>query len=116
MSPTIRRTLLVMLTVAAGMYAVVHLRGPNGINALLEKRQAIRQMQEENRLLEAKVASEARCVEDIKAKKPEVIIPIIRARTNWVREGERDFRIEKDRNEAAPRAAPYDASAPCGIR
>ncbi len=112
MTPTIRRTLLVMLTVAAGMYAVVHLRGPNGVSALFEKREAIRQMQDENRTLEAKVAADAKCVEDIRAKKPEVIIPIIRARTNWVRDGERDFRIESDRKQA-PKA--QDAP-PCGTR
>ena len=95
MTPTIRRTLFGFLTAAVAVYAVVHLSGPNGVTALLEKRDVIATMQEENQTLAAAVASKAKYVEDVKAKKPEVIIPLIRSRTNWVREGEKDFRFEQ---------------------
>jgi len=102
MSPTIRRTLFIMLSAVVAVYAVMHLSGPSGLQALLEKREAIRMMQEENHSLEDAVAAKAKYVEDIKAKKPEVIIPLIRNRTNWVREGEKDFRIPVDRKPPAP--------------
>jgi cell division protein FtsB len=102
MSPTIRRTLFAMLTAVVAVYAVVHLSGPNGVKALMEKRETIRTMQEENARLEEKVAAKTKYVEDIKAKKPEVIIPLIRNRTNWIREGERDFRIAPEPRHPAP--------------
>jgi len=97
MSPTIRRTLFIMVTAVVAVCAVLHLSGPTGLSALLEKRQAIRTMQDENRALEEGVAAKVKYVEDIKAKKPEVIIPLIRNRTNWIREGETDFRIPVER-------------------
>lgn len=93
MSPTLRRTLLATLTAVVAVYAVVHLSGPNGVKALMEKRAMVRTMQEENSKLEGEVAVKTKYVEDIKAKKPEAIVPLIRNRTNWIREGERDFRI-----------------------
>ncbi len=102
MSPTIRRTLFVMLTVAALVSAVAHLRGPNGVSAFLDKRQAIQALQEENRLLENRVAEKTQYVEDIKAKKPEVVIPLIRKRTSWVRVGETDFRKKLPQPAANP--------------
>ena len=95
MPPTIRRTLFIMLMAAVALYAVVHLSGPNGLSALMQKRQAVSAMEDANRELEAKVAERTQYVEDIKAKKPEVVIPLIRNRTNWVRDGEKDFRFEK---------------------
>lgn len=102
MSPTIRRTLFVMLTVAALVSAVAHLSGPNGVSAFMDKRQAIQTLQDENRLLETRVAEKTQYVEDIKAKKPEVVIPLIRKRTNWVREGETDFRKKLSQPPANP--------------
>jgi cell division protein FtsB len=95
MTPTIRKTLLSLLTAAVAAYAVVHLSGPSGVAALLEKRAEIKAMQDENQRLEQKVGEKTQYVEDIKSKKPEVIIPLIRNKTNWVREGEKDFRFEK---------------------
>ncbi len=97
MSPTIRRTIFVMLTFAVGLYAIMHLSGPNGLSALLEKRDAIGRMEKEIQDLENKVEAKAKYVEDIKAKKPEVVIPLIRRRTNWVRDGETDFRTETEK-------------------
>ncbi len=96
MSPTIRRTVFAMLIFAVGVYAVVHLSGPHGLQALLEKREAISSMEKEIQDLEAKVDAKAINIEGIKAKKPEVIIPLIRKRTNWVRDGETDFRTETE--------------------
>jgi cell division protein FtsB len=96
-----------LLTAAVAVYAVVHLSGPNGVKALLERREAMRAIQEENRQLEDVVAAKAKYVEDVKAKKPEVIIPLIRDRTNWVRPGERDFRMPENqptRKQPAPAA------------
>ncbi len=102
MSPTIRRTLFIMLTVAALVSAVAHLSGPNGVSAFMDKRHAIQTLQEENRLLENRVAEKTQYVEDIKAKKPEVVIPLIRKRTSWVRGGETDFRNKTPQPAAKP--------------
>ena len=96
MSPTIRRTVFAMLIFAVGVYAVVQLSGPNGLQALMEKRGAISRMEKEIQSLEAQVDAKANHIEGIKAKKPEVIIPLIRKRTNWVRDGETDFRTETE--------------------
>jgi hypothetical protein len=92
MSPTIQRTVFFTLTVAVGLYAIVHLTRSDGLTALLENRNSIRRMEADIRDLEAKLDTQAKYVEDIKAKKPEVVVPLIRKRTGWVREGETDFR------------------------
>lgn len=101
MSPTIRRTIFLLLTAAVAVYAVVHLTGPNGVKALMQRREAIRAMQEENRKLEEAVATRTKYLDDVKAKKPEVIIPLIRERTNWVRPGEKDFRMPEPKQTPA---------------
>ena len=101
MSSTLRRALLMMLTALVGVYALINLRGPNGLAAFFEKREAIRALEDQNRTLEDAVELKAKYVEDVKAKKPEVIFPLIRKRTGWVRDGEQDFRLEKE-----PKPAP----------
>ena len=106
MSPTLRRTLSLLLIAAAGVYAVVHLSGPSGLNALLEKRQAVRQMEDAVQALETKVDSQAKYADEIRAGKPEVIIPLIRSRTGWVRDGEMDFRTAPEPDHAHKPAGP----------
>lgn len=101
MSPTVRRTLFIMFTAAVAVYAVVHLSGPDGLTALMAKREAIRKLQEDNRNLEEEVNRKARYIDDIKKKKPEVILPLIRKRTNKVRPGEKEFRFERPDTPAA---------------
>ncbi|MBL8292671.1 MAG: hypothetical protein JNN08_12585 [Bryobacterales bacterium] len=51
MTTALRRLAFVSLLAVAGSYAVVHLRGPNGIPALFERREKIRALEEENRKL-----------------------------------------------------------------
>jgi len=51
MTTALRRLAFVSLLAVAGSYAVVHLRGPNGISALMERREKIRALEEENRKL-----------------------------------------------------------------
>lgn len=105
MSPTVRRTLFIMFTAAVAVYAVVHLSGPDGLTALMAKREAIRKLQEDNRNLEEEINRKARYIEDIKKKKPEVVLPLIRKRTNKVRPGEKEFRLERpDASAATPPA------------
>ena len=102
MSPTIRRTFFIMLTVAALVSAVVHLSGPNGVSAFMDKRKAIQTLQDQNKVLETRIGKTTQQVEDIKARKPEVVIPLIRKRTSWVRGGETDFRSKSPQPAAKP--------------
>jgi len=51
MTTALRRLAFVSLLAVAGSYAVVHLRGPNGISALMERREKIRALEEENKKL-----------------------------------------------------------------
>ena len=48
MQSLIRRASFMLVVAVLGVYAVVTLRGPHGIPALLAKREQIRAMQEEN--------------------------------------------------------------------
>jgi hypothetical protein len=84
MSPTLKRTLIMMFTIMIGVYALMNLRGPNGLAAFMEKRDAIQQLEDQNRALEKLVDAKAKYVDD-------VIFPLIRKKTGWVRDGEQDF-------------------------
>lgn len=47
----IRRFGIIAAFILVGVYAVVVLRGPQGVNALMEKRREIRELQEQNATL-----------------------------------------------------------------
>lgn len=53
MNVLLRRLALVLILLLMAAYAVVVLRGPNGLTALAARRQQIREMQEKNASLEA---------------------------------------------------------------
>lgn len=110
MSPSLRRTLFIMFTAAVAVYAVVHLSGPDGISALMAKREAIKQLNETNRKLEDEIAVKVKYNDDIRKRKPEVVLPLIRKRTNKVRPGERDFRFGRSTTPAAPADPPAPPS------
>jgi len=80
-----------LLLAAAGGFAYIHLQGPNGIPALREKRDAIQQVEEQNRLLRLQNGQLRQRNEDL--QKPEVIEMEIRRRLHKLRKGEKDFKI-----------------------
>lgn len=106
MSPALRRTILIMFTAAVAVYAVVHLSGPDGLRALMAKRDAIRELNEANRKLEEEIAAKGRRNEDIRKRKLEVVLPLIRRRTNKVRQGEKEFRFGPPPAQSAPATPP----------
>lgn len=91
-----------MFTAAVAVYAVVHLSGPDGLSALMAKREAIKHLNETNRKLEEEIAVKSRYNDDIRKRKPEVVMPLIRKRTNKVRPGEKEFRFGPSTNSSAP--------------
>ena len=53
MTPLFQRTAFTMVAILASLYAVLAVRGPNGMPALMEKRRQISALQEENAILAA---------------------------------------------------------------
>lgn len=92
-----------LLTAAVAVYAAAHLRGPNGLGALFAKQETISQLEDSTAALAKKVEEQEQRLQAIREKKPEVVIPIIRSRMNWVRKGEFEFHLdEKKKKDAAP--------------
>ncbi|MBM3793959.1 MAG: hypothetical protein FJW31_07790 [Acidobacteria bacterium] len=107
MSAPLRKTLFVLLMAAVAVYAASHLRGPNGLVALFAKQEAISQLEDTTAKLAKSVEEQEKRIQAIRDKKSEVVIPLIRSRTNWVRQGEFEFHLnEKEKKAGTPAAAP----------
>jgi cell division protein FtsB len=92
MSTAIRRIGYAALIMVAGGFAFVHLRGPNGLPALMEKRRVIRDLEEQNGALKADNERRRARNEDLK-EKPDTWDLEIRKRTEKIKENETDFKL-----------------------
>jgi cell division protein FtsB len=90
--PTIlKRLAFIALVVGAGTYAVMHLRGPNGIPALLEKRKQIRMLEDENLRLRDLNEKQRKRNKDLSSNE-DVLRQEIQKRYGKVPEGAVEFR------------------------
>ena len=76
----------------AGGFAFAHLRGPNGLTALLEKRREIRLLEQENAQLKADNERRRQRNTDLQ-KDPNTWELEIRKRTEKIKKGETDFKL-----------------------
>jgi len=94
MTSPLKKVVSGLVLAGLAVFAYVHLRGPQGIPALLEKRQAIQELEENNRLLAIENAKiRARNAE---LQNPQVLELEIRNRLNKLRRGEIDFKLPED--------------------
>jgi cell division protein FtsB len=93
MTTILRRLAFASLLAAVSTYAVVHLRGPNGLPALLEKRETIRALEEENRRLRLANDEQARRNHELEYNEDQIRQEIQR-RLNKVPDGAMEFRID----------------------
>jgi cell division protein FtsB len=92
MTTALRRLAYTAAIVVAGGFAVIHLRGPNGLEALLQKRRAIRALEAENKALAADNERRRLRNQDLK-QKPETWDLEIRKRMEKQKEGEVQFKL-----------------------
>jgi cell division protein FtsB len=71
-------------------YGYVQLRGPNGVSALMEKRQEIRSLEKENELLQKEIAAKRNRVERLK-NNPEEQEMEIRKELKLLKPGEKSY-------------------------
>jgi cell division protein FtsB len=87
------------LMLLAGVYSYVSLRGPQGVPRLLEKRQQIQQLQEQNEELERQNAEKKQRIQNLGDSEAEQEIEI-RRRMKVVKPGETTFIIPKPHKTA----------------
>jgi len=85
-----------ILFLAAVSYAVVTLRGPNGIPALIEKQRQIRQMEERNAALAREIERKREHIKRLTDNSSEQELEI-RERLKLVRPGEKIYVIEPEK-------------------
>jgi cell division protein FtsB len=95
---------VVALFVVIGIFALVVLRGPNGLSALAEKRKEIQALQEQNATLEADNRHKRRRIEKLTTSREEQELEI-RDRLKLLRPGETQF-IVPDQPDTETRKAP----------
>jgi len=94
MTSSLKKVVSGLALAGLAVFAYVHLRGPQGIPALWEKRRAIQAMEEKNRLLAIENAKiRARNAE---LRNPQVLELEIRNRLNKLRRGEIDFKLPEE--------------------
>ena len=104
-----------LLMAAIAVYAASHLSGPSGLGALFAKQEAIGQLEDSTAVLAKSVEEQEQRIQAIRQKKPDVVVPLIRSRTNWVRQGEFEFHLNgKKRADGAP--VPPASAAPVPAR
>ena len=82
------------------IYAVVTLRGPHGVPALLEKREEIRRMEERNAALAREVEARRERIVRLKESQSEQELEI-RQRLKLVKPGEKVFILQDQQNKAS---------------
>ncbi|MBK5292913.1 MAG: hypothetical protein JJE04_14735 [Acidobacteriia bacterium] len=101
MTPALKKLASLALLMAAGGFAYIHLQGPKGIPALLEKHDAIEKLEEKNRLL--RESNDRQRARNLDLQRPEVLELEIRKRVNKLRDNEKDFKLsEEDKSESKP--------------
>jgi cell division protein FtsB len=71
-------------------YGYVQLRGPNGVSALMEKRQEIRSLEKENEILQKEIAAKRNRVDRLK-NNPEEQEMEIRKELKLLKPGEKSY-------------------------
>ena len=99
MTTASRRLAFGSLLIVAGCYAVVHLRGPNGIPALLEKRKMIRALEVDNEKMREANDRQRQINKDLQGNKDK-IQQEIQKRQNKVPSGSIEFRVEEPESES----------------
>lgn len=94
MTTALRRLAFVSLLAVAGSYAVVHLRGPNGISALMERRQKIRALEEQNRKLREGNQQQRQRNKDL-ATNEDLLRREIQKRHGKLPDGAMEFRVDE---------------------
>jgi cell division protein FtsB len=97
----IRRSGLLTLVLILGIFALVVLRGPNGISALAEKRKEIQTFQEQNASLAADNKRKRSRIEKLKSSRAEQELEI-RKRLKLLRPGETQFIVPDESKPDAP--------------
>jgi cell division protein FtsB len=109
--PTIAKFGVFTVAALVGVYVYAALRGPQGIPALKEKWNEIREMQMSNAELAARVNAKAERIRQLeegqKAMEPE-----IRRQLKLQRPGETTFIVPKEPSQDEPTAAPQPAVEP----
>ncbi|MCC6589680.1 MAG: hypothetical protein IT168_23490 [Bryobacterales bacterium] len=101
MTTASRRLAFGALLLVAGCYAVVHLRGPNGIPALLEKRQHIRTLEVENEKLRELNETQRQINKDL-LHNEDKLKQEIQKRQNKIPPGSIEFRVDESAPEPDP--------------
>lgn len=99
MTTASRRLAFGSLLIVAGCYAVVHLRGPNGIPALLEKRKLIRALEVDNEKLREANDQQRAINKDLQGNK-DTIKQEIQKRQNKIPPGSIEFRVDEPEAES----------------
>ena len=92
MTTAFRRLAYSAAILVAGGFALAHLRGPNGVAALLEKRKMIRTMEESNDALRKDNERRKQRNKDLQ-QDPETLDLEIRKRTEKIKKGETNFKL-----------------------
>ena len=102
MNLLLRKSGVLAVLLAIAVYAVVALRGPNGITALREKRSAVQKLQDTNASLSADNERKRERIERLKHSRAEQEMEI-RKRLHLMRQGEKQVMLPN-----APDAAPAE--------
>ena len=106
MTTVSRRLTYGVAILIAGGFAFAHLRGPNGLTALMEKRREIRALEQENAQLKADNDRRRQRNADL-SQNPNTWELEIRKRTEKIKKGETDFKLPLEPPAAAkPGAKP----------
>jgi cell division protein FtsB len=97
----VRRISFLVLLAAAGVYAFVSLRGPNGIPALTQKRHEIRVLQEQNADLAREVQLKREFIRQLESDRSRQELEI-RRRLKLLLPGETSFIIPEDQKPVTP--------------
>ena len=92
MTIALRRIVFAAAIFVAGGFAFVHLRGPNGIPALTEKRKAVRTLEEQNEALRKDNERRKLRNKDLQ-QNPETWDLEIRKRMEKLKKGETNFKL-----------------------
>jgi cell division protein FtsB len=101
MKDLLRKSGLFLTLLLVIVYAVIALRGPNGVNALAEKREQIRKLQEENASLTADNERKRERIELLKHDRDAQELAI-REKLKLLRPGETQFILPDAPKEETP--------------
>jgi|SRR3954453_22155490 len=90
MKALLRSSNLLVVLIVLGVFALVAIRGPQGFHVLAEKRQDIRQLQEENADLTREIERKRNRIQRLRSSEAEQELEI-RERLKLMRPGETQF-------------------------